>query len=289
MARDLHPRLPPQSLASLPPPGRRGGAAPPRTRYRTVWISDFHLGTRTCRARRLLRFLDSIECETLYLVGDIIDGWALKKSWYWPSSHSDVVQTLVDLQTETDIQVIYVPGNHDDLLRDYLPIDFAGVEVRREAEHTTVDGRRFLVVHGDELDVTCNQARWMAQVGDYAYRAVTLGNSVVNTARRRLGLSYYPLAGRIKACFKQALAVISDFELNWRQEAERRGFDGVICGHIHTPKAHADDDVEYYNDGDWVESCSALVEHRDGRLEIITTGEPVEQYATASSTKEYAA
>ena len=241
-------------------------------RYRTVWVSDFHLGTRGCRAQRLNEFLETVSCDTLYLVGDIIDAWALKNAWYWPASHTQVVKTLLKLHRERGTRIIYVPGNHDEVLRDYLPIDIAGVEICNECVHETADGRKFLVIHGDAFDAVCTEARWLAILGDYAYRGVIVGNSWFNTARRRLGYPYWSLSAYLKYQVKNAVAFIGRFEEALADEARRRGMDGVICGHIHTPSHTTIDGIEYCNDGDWVESCSALTEDFSGQMQLLHWG-----------------
>ncbi len=239
-----------------------------RPRYRTIWISDIHLGTRGCNAESLLEFLRSYDSDTLFLVGDIIDGWKLRRSWYWPQTHNDIVQKLLR-KTRKGTRVIYVPGNHDECLRDYVGHSFGGITLVREAVHVTADGRRLLVVHGDEFDGVVRYAKWLALLGDYAYQAALSINTVFNLVRRRLGLPYWSISAFLKLKVKNAVSFISDFECAVAREARRRHMDGVVCGHIHHAAAHRIDNVEYYNDGDWVESCTALVEHYDGRLEII--------------------
>lgn len=247
-------------------------------RYRTVWISDFHLGTRGCRAERLLDFLDTVHCDTLYLVGDIIDAWALKKTWYWPASHTDVIRALLRLHRESGIRIIYVPGNHDEMLRDYLPIELAEVEIVDECVHETADGRRYLITHGDAFDAVCTEARWLAILGDYAYRGVLIGNSWFNTARRRLGYPYWSLSAFLKYQVKNAVAFVTRFEQALADEAKRRGMDGIVCGHIHTPSRSAIDGIDYCNDGDWVESCTALTEDFAGRIDLLYWGREAGEY-----------
>jgi UDP-2,3-diacylglucosamine pyrophosphatase LpxH len=237
-------------------------------RYRTVFISDVHLGTRGCQAELLLDFIRHIECDTLYLVGDIIDGWKLRSGWHWPQSHNDVVQKILRLARK-GVNVIYVPGNHDDRVRDFCGVHFGGVVVARDAIHETADGRRFLVLHGDEFDGVVQHARWLAFVGDYAYRALIAANTLFNRARRRMGFGYWSLSAFLKTKVKNALQFVENFEAAVADEARRRGVDGVICGHIHKAEMRDIDGISYINDGDWVESCSALVEHADGRLEIL--------------------
>jgi UDP-2,3-diacylglucosamine pyrophosphatase LpxH len=237
-------------------------------RYRTVFISDVHLGTRGCQAEILLDFIRHIECDTLYLVGDIIDGWKLRSGWHWPQAHNDVVQKILRMARK-GVNVIYVPGNHDDRVRDFVGVHFGGVVVARDAIHETAEGKRFLVLHGDEFDGVVQHAKWLAFLGDYAYRALLLTNTLFNRVRRRLGFGYWSLSAFLKTRVKNALQFVENFEAAVADEARRRGVDGVICGHIHKAEMRDIDGIAYINDGDWVESCSALVEHPDGRLEIL--------------------
>ena len=240
----------------------------PVRHFRTVFISDVHLGTRGCQAELLLDFIRHMECDTLFLVGDIIDGWKLKGGWWWPQAHNDVVQKILRLARKGS-QVIYVPGNHDEMVRDFCGVHLGGVVVTRDAIHETADGRRFLVLHGDEFDGVTRHARWLAFLGDWAYRTVLALNTVFNHVRRRLGFGYWSLSAYLKVKVKNALQFIENFEAAVAEEARRRGVDGVICGHIHKAEMRVIDGIEYINDGDWVESCTALVEHMDGRLEIL--------------------
>jgi UDP-2,3-diacylglucosamine pyrophosphatase LpxH len=237
-------------------------------RYRSVFISDVHLGTRGCQAELLLDFIRHLECEHLYLVGDIIDGWKMKSGWFWPQSHNDVVQKVLRLARK-GVAVTYVPGNHDDRVRDFCGVHFGGVVVARDAIHETADGRRFLVTHGDEFDGVVQHAKWLAFLGDWAYRSVLAANTLVNRLLRRLGFGYFSVSAFLKTRVKNALQFIENFEAAVAEEARRRGVDGVICGHIHKAEMRDIDGIAYVNDGDWVESCTALVEHPDGRLEIL--------------------
>ena len=239
-----------------------------RRSFRTVFISDIHLGSRGCQAELLLDFLREIDCEALYLVGDIVDGWRLKSGWYWPQAHNDVVQKLLR-QARKGVKVIYIPGNHDEFARDYCGAHFGGVVVARDAIHITADGRRLLVVHGDEMDGVVSHARWLAVLGDWSYRALLRANTGWNRLRRRMGLGYWSFAAFLKARVKRAGMFIDNFERALADEARARGCDGVVCGHIHKAEMREIDGVTYINDGDWVESCTALVEHFDGRLELI--------------------
>ncbi len=241
---------------------------PARHRVRTVWISDLHLGTPGCQARALLDFLRSVDCETLYLVGDIIDGWQLRRQWYWPQAHNDVVQKLLR-KARKGTKVVFVPGNHDEFARKYLGHNFGGVDVVDDAIHVTADGRTLWVTHGDYFDGVIQCAKWLAHVGDWAYELTLRFNRHLNTWRARLGLPYWSLSRYLKLKVKRAVSYVSDFEVAVAREARERGVHGVVCGHIHHAEMRTIDGVLYCNDGDWVESLTALVEHPDGRLEIL--------------------
>jgi UDP-2,3-diacylglucosamine pyrophosphatase LpxH len=241
---------------------------PPMGRYRSIWISDIHLGTRGCKAEFLLDFLRSTESEHLYLVGDILDIWRLRRSWYWVQLHNDVMQKLLR-KARKGTHVIYVPGNHDEIFREYVGHQFGGIEVVTDAVHVMADGRRFLVMHGDEFDAVVRYARWLAVLGDSAYTLALFANQWVNVARRRLGYPYWSLSSWLKHRVKNAVEYIGRFEDAVADEARRRGVDGVICGHIHKAEIRDIGGITYCNDGDWVESCTALVEHMDGRLEVL--------------------
>jgi len=236
--------------------------------YRAIWISDVHLGTRGCKSDFLLDFLKHTESDYLYLVGDIIDGWRLKKSWYWHQKHNDVVQKLLR-KARKGTHVIYVPGNHDEALLDYVGLRFGDVQVMREAEHVTRRGQRLWVMHGDAFDGVVRYARWLAVLGDNAYTVTLAVNHWFNHLRLALGLPYWSLSAYLKGKVKNAVAYIDGFECVVAAEAKRRGFDGVVCGHIHHATIREIDGVLYWNDGDWVESATALVEHLDGSLEIV--------------------
>ena len=235
--------------------------------FRTVWISDLHLGTPGCQAVALLDFLKRVDCDTLYLVGDIIDGWQLRRSWYWPQSHNDVVQKILR-KARKGTRVVFVPGNHDEFARRYVEHNFGGVDVVEEAVHTTADGRKLWITHGDLFDGVIQCAKWLAYLGDSAYEFTLKLNSGFNRARARLGLPYWSLSKYLKLKVKRAVSYVSDFEAAVAREARKRGLHGVVCGHIHHAEMRDIDGVLYCNDGDWVESLTALVEHHDGRLEI---------------------
>jgi UDP-2,3-diacylglucosamine pyrophosphatase LpxH len=244
--------------------------ARPGDRFRTIFISDAHLGTRGCRADFLADFLSRVSCEKLYLVGDIIDGWRLRKSWYWDSSHDEVLR-LILRHARSGTEVTYIPGNHDEMFRDWLPLglEVGGIKLRKEAVHTTADNRRLLVMHGDEFDSVVRYAKFMALLGDSAYTAALVVNHWFNVVRRRLGYPYWSLSVWLKRQVKEAVKAVDRFESALAGEAKRRGLDGVVCGHIHHAEMREVNGVLYLNDGDWVESCTALVEHHDGKLELL--------------------
>ena len=244
--------------------GQGGG----RTRYRTIFVSDAHLGTAGSNAALLLDFLKRHECETLYLVGDIVDGWQLRKGWYWPQAHNDVVRAVLKM-AKHGTRVIYVPGNHDEHFRDYVGLEFGGIELLADDIHVTADGRRLLVIHGDAFDAVVLYAKWLAFLGDSAYTFLLKANGVYNAVRRRFDLPYWSLSTYAKRRVKNAVQFISRFEETVAHAAAERGVDGVVCGHIHTAEIRQFGDLTYYNDGDWVESCTALVEHDDGRMEVL--------------------
>ncbi|MDR3522910.1 MAG: UDP-2,3-diacylglucosamine diphosphatase [Acetobacteraceae bacterium] len=242
----------------------------PQQRFRTVFISDLHLGTRGCRTDFLADFLRRTQCETLYLVGDIVDGWRLRKSWFWDEQHDEVLRLILK-KAQTGTEVIYLPGNHDEMLRHWLPLglEIGGVKLRQEAVHVTAAGKKLLVVHGDEFDSVVRYAKFIALLGDWAYNTALYVNRHFNTLRRHLGLPYWSLSQWLKRQVKEAVKFIDQFELALAHEARKRGLDGVVCGHIHHAEMREVDGVMYLNDGDWVESCTALVEHFDGRLELL--------------------
>jgi len=243
-------------------------------RFRAIWISDVHLGTTGCQAQRLLEFLRRTESDTLYLVGDIIDGWQLKRRWYWDQSHNNVVQTVLK-KAKKGTEVIFVPGNHDEAVRQFIDLDFGGIRVRDELIHTTAQGKRMLVLHGDRFDGVIACAKWLAYVGDNLYTLVLKWNQWLNSWRARAGLPYWSLSQYLKLKVKNAVSYITSFETALADEARRRGLDGVICGHIHKPEIRDIDGITYCNDGDWVESLTALVEDHSGALRLVTWQEVV--------------
>lgn len=252
-----------------------GSADRHRAKYRTVWISDVHLGLKGCSADLLLDFLRRTECETLYLVGDIIDVWNMKRGLYWPQAHNNVIRTILG-KAKHGTRVVYVPGNHDEVFRDFLDLVFGNVEIMKEAEHVTEDGRRLLILHGDEFDSITSASPLVAKLGSRAYDTLLAANTWVNWVRKRFGMKYWSLAGFLKHKVKNAVNYISGFETAVAHEARKRGVDGVVCGHIHHAEIRDFDGIQYFNCGDWVESNTALVERMDGRIEVLHWHEDVE-------------
>ncbi len=252
-------------------------------RYRAIFISDVHLGTRGCQADRLLDFLREHSCEQLYLVGDIIDLWRLKRRWYWPRSHNTVIQKILRM-ARNGVRVSYIRGNHDPIfeflseliLTDNSAIPFGDIEIMGECVHQTVDGRRFWVIHGDQFDAAMRYARWLTHLGDHGYTALLWLNHSLQRLFRVLGVRYqWSLSAYVKYHVKRAVQFINDYESLLAEQALRRHYDGVICGHIHHAEKKQIAAVQYYNSGDWVESCTALVEHHDGRMEILHWNPPL--------------
>ncbi|HEU4986681.1 MAG TPA: UDP-2,3-diacylglucosamine diphosphatase [Rhizobiaceae bacterium] len=244
----------------------------PRT-YRTLFISDVHLGSKPAKAEYLIDFLRHHEAEQIYLVGDIVDGWRLRRSWHWPQLHNDVVQKLLR-KARKGAKVTYLAGNHDEFLRPFQGVHFGGIVVADKAIHETADGKRFLVIHGDQFDSVVNSARWAAYLGDKAYDAAIVINRIVAKLRRWAGLPYWSFSSWAKVNVKKAVNFISAFQDMLAEEARRQNVDGVICGHIHHAAIEDMNGIRYMNTGDWVESCTALVEHFDGSFEIIRWTHP---------------
>jgi UDP-2,3-diacylglucosamine pyrophosphatase LpxH len=234
---------------------------------RSIFVSDVHLGCRYTHADALLQFLRGHEPEHLYLVGDIIDGWRLRRGWYWTDTYTYLFRHIVGLM-KRGTRVYYTPGNHDEFLRYYLH-DLGSIQIADEFVHVTSDGRRLLVMHGDQFDTAVRHAPWLAHLGDTGYNLLLGLNIVFNGARRRLGMEYWSLSAAVKRRVKQATNFISNFETLITQHAADRHCEGVVCGHIHTPRISSRDGIGYYNTGDWVESCTALVEHVDGTMELL--------------------
>ncbi|HEY7669239.1 MAG TPA: UDP-2,3-diacylglucosamine diphosphatase [Hyphomicrobium sp.] len=236
--------------------------------YRTLFISDVHLGTRAAQADLLLDFLKECDADTIYLVGDIIDFWRIRRGAIWPQSHNDVLQKLLR-KARKGARIIFIPGNHDEGMRQYCGSHFGGVEIVHDTVHTTADGRRYLVLHGDEFDVVVRYARWLAFLGDRGYELALWTNHPLNFIRRRFGLGYWSLSAHLKLRVKTAVNFIGEFEKSLSEQAKRHGVDGVICGHIHHAASRQIGDVHYVNTGDWVESCTAVGERHDGSFELI--------------------
>ena len=236
--------------------------------YRTIWLSDFHLGTKDCQTDYILDFLRHNESETLYLVGDIFDGWALTRSWNWDQSNNDVIQKILR-KARKGTRVIYLPGNHDEFARDYLGLRLGRIHVMQETIHKTADGRRLLVLHGDVFDGMIRHARWLSILGAKAYHMLLILNRGINRARRFLGMPYWSFSAYMKLKTKRAVQVIADFENAMVRVAKANKADGVVCGHIHFAEIRNIESILYANSGDWIESCTGLVEHFDGTLELL--------------------
>ena len=238
------------------------------TKYKTVFISDVHLGTKMSQARLLLDFFKTFECEKLYLVGDIIDGWSLKRSFYWPQEHNDILQKILR-RARKNTEVIYIPGNHDEFLRSFGDHQFGNVSLLRNDIHTGIDGYRYIVMHGDEFDAVMNNIKWLSKFGAWAYDVSMIFNVLVTKIRSLFNLPYWSLSAWLKNSVKEAVNFIGNYEQNLSAFAKSKDANGIICGHIHHANIRKIDDVVYMNCGDWVESCTALVEHYDGTWEII--------------------
>jgi UDP-2,3-diacylglucosamine pyrophosphatase LpxH len=259
---------------TIKPPSPRTTPVRPARYHRTIFISDVHLGTRGCKAELLLDFLQRNASETLYLVGDIVDGWQLKRRWFWPKAHSGVVHEILR-KIDAGTRVVFVPGNHDEFLRGFCGRNYAGIEVAHESVHETADGRKLLVIHGDQFDGVIEFAEWLAHLGSWAYDKVLALNGMLHSVRRAFGLPYWSLSAWLKHAVKDAVEYVCRFEEVVARAAASRGLDGVICGHIHQAAIRRIGDVLYLNDGDWVESCTALVEDANGHLEIVRWAAPV--------------
>jgi UDP-2,3-diacylglucosamine pyrophosphatase LpxH len=239
--------------------------------YRTIAISDVHLGTKDCKADQLVNFLKNNACENLYLVGDIIDGWKMQQNrMRWKQSHTNVVRSILG-HAKRGTKVIYIAGNHDEFLRSLIPLNltFGMIEIHNQYEHVGINGKHYLLVHGDLFDGITRLAPWLSFLGDRAYDIVLSLNSKFNWVRRKLGFGYWSLSKYLKARVKRAVDFMFQFEKNLSAYCRKRGFDGVICGHIHKAEIKIIEGTQYMNTGDWVESLTALVEHWDGSWEII--------------------
>jgi UDP-2,3-diacylglucosamine pyrophosphatase LpxH len=240
---------------------------PAPRRLRTAWISDVHLGTRNSNAAALLDFLRDYEVETLYVIGDLIDGWQMRRGIYWPQQHNDVIQKLLR-KARKGTRLIYIPGNHDEFVAGFCGY-YGHIAIQKSAIHETADGRRLLIIHGHELDAVVQNARWLAFAGDLGYQLLLGLNPLINFFRRRFGLGYWSLSAYAKKRVKDAVNFIGEFEAAIVRYAERHAVEAVVCGHIHSPGVRQIGGVTYYNCGDWVESCSALVENFDGEMELL--------------------
>lgn len=243
---------------------------------RTLWLSDIHLGSRGCHAEYLLAFLRTVRTDTLYLVGDVVDLWAMERQMYWPECHQAVIHQLTDM-ARNGTRVIYVPGNHDAKLRDFAPTNLLGLELHQQAEHVTANGKRLLVVHGDQFDGAVSCGRLLEWVGDKGYDFLLWLNRQTNKLRSRMGLGYWSLAGYIKSQVGKAQVAINRYEQAALVEAQKQGYDGIICGHIHVARLRHQDGAIYANTGDWVESCTAIVEHHNGALSLLQVLEGEQQ------------
>jgi len=256
--------------------------APLPRRFRTAWISDVHLGTRSSKAAALLDFLRDHELETLYIVGDLIDTWQMRRGIYWPQQHNDVIQKLLR-KARKGTRIIYIPGNHDEFVGDFCGY-YGHIAIEKQAKHMTADGRRILVIHGHELDTVVQNARWLAFAGDLGYQFLLSLNPLINFVRRRFGLGYWSLSAYAKRRVKDAVNFIGEFETAIVRYAERHSVDAVLCGHIHSAGIRQIGAVTYYNCGDWVETCSALVENFDGEMELLNFN-PFQALPTAPARK----
>jgi UDP-2,3-diacylglucosamine pyrophosphatase LpxH len=239
--------------------------------YKSVFISDIHLGTKMCQGEFFLQFLKSFECETLYLVGDIIDGWALSQKTYWPQTHNDVIQKLLR-KSRKGTKIVYIPGNHDEFMRAFCSddlIEFGNIQITDQIIHTSISNKKYLVIHGDQFDAVIKKLKWLAFIGSYAYDLSIKLNVTVNFFRRLFGLPFWSLSAYLKYKVKSAVNFISDYEENLTNYAKIKQCDGIICGHIHHPNITTINNIEYLNCGDWCESLTAIVEHYDGTMELI--------------------
>jgi UDP-2,3-diacylglucosamine pyrophosphatase LpxH len=256
-------------------------------KVRSLFLSDIHLGSRACRADELLDFLKAYDATNIFLLGDIVDFWAMSRSLYWPQQHNTVVQKILK-KARHNVRVHLIPGNHDEALREYVGSSFGDITLLRDHVYTAADGRRYALLHGDEYDQVTTCHRWVSVLGDFSYTVLVHLNRVLSLIRRKVGVSgHWSLADYAKRNVLQAVSFISDFENAVVRDVKRRGLDGVICGHIHTPIVRKINGLTYMNCGDWVDSCTAIVEHYDGRMELVRwTGavSPVSQDASVATT-----
>ena len=239
------------------------------TRVRALFLSDIHLGSRACQAERLLAFLKEYECQMIFLLGDIVDFWSLRRGVYWPASHNTVVQKLLR-QARHSVKILYIPGNHDEALRGYLDSSFGNIRVKRDHVHSAADGKRYALLHGDEYDQVATCSRWLSALGDAGYNFLIASGWVLSAMRRKLGIGgHWSLADYAKRNLQGAARFVSAFERAVARHGCALEVDGVICGHIHTPAIKQLEKVLYLNCGDWVDNCTAIVEHLDGRMELV--------------------
>ena len=237
-------------------------------KYKTVFISDLHLGTRMSQAKKVLDFIKTFECEKLYLVGDIIDGWALHKNFYWPQIHNDVIQKLMRMARK-GTEVIYIPGNHDEFLRSFGDYEFGNIKLLNKDIHTSTNGKKYLVLHGDQFDVVIEHAKWLSHLGSWAYDVSIVLNVYINYFKKLFNLKPWSISSWLKYKVKKAVNFIGNYENTLSDYAKSNKCDGIICGHIHHPNMRDISGISYLNCGDWVETCSAIVEHQDGTMEVI--------------------
>jgi UDP-2,3-diacylglucosamine pyrophosphatase LpxH len=254
-------------------------------RYRALFVSDLHLGTKSCQAESFLDFLRCHDASRIYLIGDIVDFWRIRRGIYWPQSHNDVLQKLLR-KARKGTSLMLIPGNHDEVMRDYCGMRFGGIAIERNTIHVGADGRRYLIMHGDEFDVVVRCAKWLALFGDWSYALALWANMHLNVARRWLGMPYWSLAAYLKQRVKRAVNYIGEFETALAQEAHRHNAQGVICGHIHHAAMRPVGDIIYINTGDWVESCTAVAETVDGTFEIIRWASPSHALSVPASRVE---
>jgi UDP-2,3-diacylglucosamine pyrophosphatase LpxH len=256
--------------------------AVPELRCNAIFLSDVHLGTRASQAEPLLNFLKHTDADIYYLVGDIVDFWKVRRGAYWPQAHNDVLQKLLR-KVRKGARLVLIPGNHDEVLRDYCGQNFGGIEIVRDCEHVTATGKRYVVMHGDEFDVVVRYAKWLAFLGDRSYEFALWANQPLNWVRRRLGFGYWSMSAYLKHRVKTAVNFIGEFEDNLSEVARRREADGIICGHIHHAASRIIDGVHYLNCGDWVESRTAIVETPDGELRIVRWSDLERQLAARAA------
>jgi len=237
-------------------------------KFKSVFISDTHLGTRGSKANELLSFFKDLECENLFLVGDIFDGWRLQKGWYWPQEHSTVIQKILRMARK-GTKVYYIPGNHDEFMRQFLEHSFGTVELHNEMIYKSISGKKYIVIHGDKFDLVTMNMKWLSHIGDWAYTALLNINTALHWIRSYFRLPYWSLSKWAKGKVKEAVNFIGNYENSLSNYARIKHVDGIICGHIHQANISVINDIEYMNCGDWVESCTALVEHEDGMFELI--------------------